>query len=387
MVGDRRKFLCLAAVAATESIDMAGEGSAEAATTPVVPPRSAHLATSAIAGPKDIPGNMVCGNAGGLLAGFWQTSSYGVDGFLWRAGTIRHLPGNSRPIAMSQAGTVVGEITGRYVNQAFRWSRGAHTALPYLGGQDQLGGYMSIAAAVSFLGLVVGCSTTDNGEQHACLWSGSVSRDLGTLGGPRSSAAAVNDLGQVVGTSLTSTGTSRGFVWSDGRMRDVGTLGGGWSNAIGVNNVGHVVGNSETSDGYAHAFWWNKGKITDLGPLDGDQHSEAVAVNSSGQVLVRSYGERVRGFLWANGRRTEILGIEAGSVDPVGLNDDGVVCGTVGLPNGAGHAFRWQRRVLTDLGTLGGPGSAAHAVTATGIVLGEAQEVAALISRPVFWAP
>ncbi|MCM3885616.1 HAF repeat-containing protein [Frankia sp. R82] len=288
---------------------------------------------------------------------------------------------------MSQAGTVVGETTGRHIRQAFSWSYGAHTTLPYLGGQDQLGGYMSTAAAVNFLGLVVGCSTTDNGEQHACLWSGGASRDLGTLGGPGSSAAAVNDLGQVVGTSLTSTGTSRGFIWSNGRMRDLGTLGGEWSNAIGVNNVGHVVGNSESPDGQAHAFWWRKGRMTSLGPLEGDQHSEAVAVNGRGQVLVRSYGSCVRGFLWAHGRRTEIRGIGAGSVDPAGLNDNGVVCGTVGLPNGEGHAFRWQQRVLTDLGTLGGPLSAAYSVTATGIVLGEAEEAAAPVSRPAFWAP
>lgn len=388
VISSRRNLVRLTVLAAAAGPVCLSNGTfAAAVTAPVAPSRLRPLATTPVAGPPDAPGQLVCGNAAGLFAGLWQTGPDRVDGFLWQAGRIRHLPGSSHPLAMNRSGIAVGEIADQHTHQAFRWSNGRQAALPYLGGTDTLGGYLSSAVGVTSSGLIVGRSTTDSGEQHACLWAGSVSQDLGTLGGSESSAAAVNDLGQVVGTSLTSTGDSHGFVWSNQRIDDLGTLGGTWSSAIGVNNAGLVVGSSGTSDGRAHAFCWQNGRMTDLGALDGDEGSEAVAVNGRGQVLVRSYGTRVRAFLWADGRRTEIRGFGDGGVDPAGLNGSGVVCGTVDVPGGDGHAFRWQQGVLTDLGTLGGARSSASHVTATGVVLGDATDAAGPVPHPAFWAP
>ncbi|WP_230202806.1 HAF repeat-containing protein [Parafrankia discariae] len=327
----------------------------------------------------------MCGDASGLLAGLWQSGRDRADGFLRQGNTIRRLPGNSRPIAMSPLGVVVGEMTGGHGRQAFRWSYGIHSALPHLGGTDIPGGRFSTAVGVNGLGLVVGSSSTNSGDRHACLWRGDIGEDLGTLGGPVSSAAAINDLGLVVGTSQTPSGDNHAFVWSDHRMHDLGTLGGTWSRASGVNNAGLVIGSSGTADDRTHAFCWQNGIMTDLGTIDGEEHSEAVAINKAGQVLVRSYGEGVRGFLWAGGGRTEILGFGEGWVDPAGLNDSGVVCGTAELPNGDGHAFRWRHGVVTDLGTLGGRQSSASHVTASGVVLGEAMGVSGSVPHATFW--
>lgn len=389
MVSDRQPVARFPVVAAASSgpVNLSNPTSADASATAARPPWQARPAATAVTGPPGAPGLLVCGDASGLLAGLWQSGRDRVDGFLWQAGTVRRLPGSSRPIAMSSLGVVVGEMIGRQGPQAFRWSYGIHSALPHLGGTDIPGGHFSIAVSVNGLGLVAGSSSTDSGDRHACLWREHISEDLGTLGGPESSAAAVNDLGLVVGTSQTPSGADHAFVWSDRRMHDLGTLGGTWSSASGVNNAGLVIGSSGTADDRTHAFCWQDGIMTDLGTLVGDEHSEAVAVNNAGQVLVRSYGGGVRAFLWSGGDLTEIHGFGEGWVDPAGLNDSGVVCGTVELPTGDGHAFRWRHGVVTDLGTLGGRQSSASHVTAGGVVLGEAVSVSSPVPHAAFWTP
>jgi probable HAF family extracellular repeat protein len=71
---------------------------------------------------------------------------------------------------------------------------------------------------------VVGQATA----QHAFLYSGGVTRDLGTLGGA-SWAVAINNAGQVVRDR---------FLYSDGVTTDLGALGGSWSEAQNINNSG-----------------------------------------------------------------------------------------------------------------------------------------------------
>src|SRR5436190_18747469 len=62
------------------------------------------------------------------------------------------------------------------------------------------------------------------------------------------------------------------------------------------------------------------------------------------------------------------------------LNDAGQVAGTV-----AGHAVRWQGGVAADLGTLGGPTSAAAAINSRGDVVGTASSGAAGPSVASLW--
>ncbi|WP_261559879.1 HAF repeat-containing protein [Frankia tisae] len=329
-------------------------------------------------------GQLTCGTVDGMVAGFWQRSVYEVGGFVWRAGRLRVLPQNSRPAAINGSGVVVGDMVSHYTAQAFRWARGTHQPLGYLGGTDELGGRWSRAAGINARGQIVGTTSVRGGDRHAYIWANNAMTDLGTLGGLSSEAVAVNEAGQICGNSVTATDQSRAFVWSNARIYDLGTLGGSWSRAVGLNTKGQVVGASEMADGRSRAFLWERGALRDLGVLPGDQQSEAVGINDSGEILVRSIGAETTAFVWYRGRRSAVAGFGR-RVDPGGINAQGYVCATALNTTGNDHAIRWRGGVTTDLGTLGGDYSYASAITAAATVLGSSAVAGAFVPQAVFW--
>jgi probable HAF family extracellular repeat protein len=159
---------------------------------------------------------------------------------------------------------------------------------------------------------------------------------------------AVTDLGTIGGLDVT---TSPGVA------------------ALGIAaNGGMVVGQAIVDDdlGPLHAFSWSvSGGLVDLGTVDGLPHSIARAVNGSGTIVGVSFrlgdldGTAVR---WMNGIPEAL-----GAFSPRDLNDAGVIVGEAGLPS---HAVRWTNGSLVNLGTLGGPQSAAYAIANTGRVVG-----------------
>src|SRR4051794_39982739 len=109
---------------------------------------------------------------------------------------------------------------------------------------------------------------------------------LGALGGDyaRSSANDINDAGQIVGTSYTSAGEEHAALWDGGRTSDLGPLGGAYSAATAINAHGQVVGWASTPAGYSHAVLWDGGQVTDLGTLGGNV-SFALDLNDPGQIV------------------------------------------------------------------------------------------------------
>jgi probable HAF family extracellular repeat protein len=192
--------------------------------------------------------------------------------------------------------------------------------------------------------------------------------DVGSLGGPNHGVAetqpvTLNNRGQVAGTADTATPNpyandgvfnndpyvEHTFLWRNGHLRDLGALGPHAnmrsSFAFSISQSGSVAGVSENGviDPLTHnpgvrAVLWRRGKITDLGTFGGNE-SAATAANDRGQA---------------------VGGAANSTPDPYSM----VPAAT------QSRAFLWQHGQLRNLGTLGGPDSAAWAVDNQGEVAG-----------------
>jgi probable HAF family extracellular repeat protein len=208
--------------------------------------------------------------------------------------------------------------------------------------------------------------------------------DLGSLGLGASDGNAINATGEVTGYSYLSTlvptpscppvyGNTKktcvehpwhAFAYNNGQMTDLGTVGGGnFSIGSAINLSGQVAGSSATNNGLNDAFLWNGKKMVDLGqqaPLNGSD-SSANGINDSGQV-VGQYGinDPQHAFLYSNGAMTTLTqpsftggaGCQAGAI-----NNTGQIAGTCADATGQAHLVLWHGGAVTDLGTLGTPGT------------------------------
>ena len=199
--------------------------------------------------------------------------------------------------------------------------------------------------------------------------------ELGTLGGPQSvifeqATRPLNNEGIVVNCADTSNLDPNNpqnpyFVypdsqvdpyiqhisrWRDGVKTDLGALPGGTSSCMQwINERGMVVGGSangmtDSLTGYpeAVATLWENGNIHDLGTLGGNE-SVAYALNDLGDVVG-----------WASNTVPDDF---AYSVFASGATQ--------------AHGALWRNGVIQDLGTLGGPDSAAYFVNERGQIAGE----------------
>jgi probable HAF family extracellular repeat protein len=277
-------------------------------------------------------------------------------------------------------------------------ARGTVTAPPRTTHYDvvdlgTLGGTSSTPNGINDRGLVTGSSFLQGDKvQHAVLWTRGRKIDLGTLGGPNS---AVNwpvkaDTGEIVGASelsqtdpfaesfCSSFGTTHlclGFRYQGGVMTPLPTLGGNNGYATSVNDRGQVVGLAETATrdsscvapqvfDYDAVIWGPNDQLHVLHPLAGDTVSEAIAINSAGQVVGASGpcgptlnpAYAAHALLWQNESIID-LGTLGGNIfnAATAIDDRGQIAGISGLPgNTALHGFLWQNGVMSDLGTLPG---------------------------------
>jgi probable HAF family extracellular repeat protein len=182
-----------------------------------------------------------------------------------------------------------------------------------------------------------------NRENHVMI-------DMGSLGGTFGAPFWMNNVGQVVGVSnLPGDKAVHPFIWSLRKgMEDLGTLGGTYAHPDWINDAGDVVGTSTTPTGHLRAFYWHDGKMTNLGTVGADPDSEALSINSSGQVVGGSYvrgGADLHGFLWENGgplvdlNALLIPGSKVRVIFATQINDRGEIAGTGMLPSGDTHAI------------------------------------------------
>ena len=281
----------------------------------------------------------------------------------------------SRANAINRAGQVVGYADtlpgpGTAVEHAFLWDGSVTMDL------GTLGGARSRAYDVSNFGVAAGWASGSDGKMKPAYWDSSGVQELPTLGGPTGAAWAINDLGAVVGNAYTSPSVYHAALWGPDGVVDLGTLGGDYSIAYDINVSGQAVGGADDSLGRERAVrWTDDGSIETINGLPGGTWSTARGINDRGDIILwgDTTGSTGRAALWSGGQVLD-LGTFGGTQSwAYGLNNAGFVVGWGELAAGNYHAFVFDGSELIDLGTVGGMFSSAYGINDFGTVVGSAQ--------------
>jgi uncharacterized membrane protein len=251
-----------------------------------------------------------------------------------------------------------------------------------------LGGPYGNATAVSPSGrYIVGIADDAAGHSQPVLWRKGKVTPLRTHL-PGSLPAAVNDSGQVVGSAPEpATEGTQGWYWSAGRTSllpvpaDTGAVPEAISGAALI--AGALVPNEDVedtsaADGPAQAAFWRSptSAPTLLKPLPGASGAHAFAVNYTGTVAGISFNSATTPVIWGTDGRPRALQELGGGWGVVrGLDKTGAAVGDAAIPDGTDRAVRWDvQGRAKDLGAaIGGPGSLAQSISASGVVIGRAR--------------
>jgi probable HAF family extracellular repeat protein len=272
---------------------------------------------------------------------------------------------------------------------------------------------------------------------------------IGTFGGPNVELAVepiaqiLSNAGVAVGEADTSAlnpyypngnpfvgngvHVGHAFSWQDGALTDLGGLPGGLnSGAVWINEKSVVAGNSENGEidpllGFPEgiAVLWQNGNTINLGTLDGGYESIANAVNNRGQVtgpalnlvpdpysmlglcclsVPPSHFTETRGFIWEKGVMRDLGTLGGPDTFAIYINDRGQIAGqsyTNSTPNSASDPcgtnvptvdpFIWQSGQMIDLGTLGGTCGSANGLNNRGEVVGQSDMAGDQTFHPFLW--
>jgi probable HAF family extracellular repeat protein len=219
---------------------------------------------------------------------------------------------------------------------------------------------------------------------HSLQWRNGTSTDLGALPGMNSSFPLwINSQGWVAGMSengiidpLTGGPEIVAVLWKDSEMINLGTLGGNVSEANAVNNYGQVVGGALNTipDPFSATFYYSFIPFTP-------------------GFFFFNVATQVHAFLWQRGIMQDLGTL--GGPDSVAwyVNDHGQVAGqsavssnpspTTGVP--PVHPFLWNQGKMEDLGGLGGTFSWPSGLNNQGQVVGASNLVGDVTFHPFLW--
>jgi len=184
--------------------------------------------------------------------------------------------------------------------------------------------------------------------------------------------AAINSSSQVAG-ALENGGSTHCFFW-DGALHDLGTVGPGDCHATGLNDAGVLVGTrTDPASESWQAFVCDvfAGRCADVPPPRG-WSTVGFGINARGQVVGGAWDPagRKRPFLF-DGRGTRLLGEDGFEGVARAINDAGVIVGEAMTgPTGDTLPFRWEKGVITSLGTAGGRNGEARAISNGDVIAG-----------------
>lgn len=265
----------------------------------------------------------------------------------------------------------------------------------------------AFATAMNASGQVTGYgASAATRTDHAFLFDGTQTFDLGTVGGLTSLGLAINSRGDVVGiSSLPRSSSSVPFLWNGTMLplalagysggataiSDAGVVSGGLRDAanveyafrwfagafelssagfapVGANQSATVIGNRQ-ENGRLQGYVWSTTRFTRIASRLSDGATRAAAINAAGVVVGTDTNPQAsRAFRWtASGGTKHLPDLGGASAVPLRINDAGHVVGYALDPQSQVHAVLWRGNTLVDLG-LG----RAVDVNANGTVIGEA---------------
>ncbi|HTQ11427.1 MAG TPA: hypothetical protein VMI31_15285, partial [Fimbriimonadaceae bacterium] len=212
--------------------------------------------------------------------------------------------GYTEGLSINSSGNIVGRgMNGDGGYQGFTYIGGIFTAL----GVDKAESINNANDYVGSIGYYWVYGGYVHGVEHAFLYSGGTTTDLGDIGGgvrTNTEAYALNNLDQVVGYSTAADGTIHGFLYSGGVMQDIGTIPPYYAYPCAINDSGLIVGNLETYvGGPVGPFIYSGGMMRQLADVldsSGDAWTglTITALNNSGRIVgYGTYNGNGEGFV------------------------------------------------------------------------------------------
>ncbi|MCZ6672412.1 MAG: DUF6531 domain-containing protein [Verrucomicrobia bacterium] len=293
-----------------------------------------------------------------LLPLFFLTA---LNAQTYRATLLTHPDGFFLAVALNNNDQIAGTLSkpdGSF-HALLREENGRFIELP------ELGGNRSAAFGMNDLGHVVGFTVDANGLNHSGVWNGGFT-ELGvpTGGSGVPTLVDINNQGVATGFYFDGNGFVHAAVWdANGMVQTLPELPGDESYANAINEDGQIVGASAVDGTSFHATLWQpNGGMTQFSPLNKNQSaayqiidlgtlggpvSEALDINNSGQVVgdADADGQIFHAFFWEDGQMTDLDPNYPFNSIALGINDHGVVVGSLQLAAGSNSQRRDSKAI------------------------------------------